>query len=145
MMTTCLPLLSLFILMPLVGHTALCPNHAEIKRASRFVSIAYTESHATMYFMVDHHHHSLELHVRLPAIPPFARSASPFYNPTYTYGAVNWGFTEYYKHDFAQQFIEYISLDKPYIHGINVNCQYTSMLENHLLYGHIWIKNTLLR
>ncbi|MEC8882692.1 MAG: hypothetical protein VX737_05390 [Pseudomonadota bacterium] len=129
----------LFLLIPLTVFADTCPNHSEIKASSNFSGISYDERHATLQFSVDHSHQTLSLTFKLPASPPFARTSMPFYNQDYTYGSINWGFTERYQHDFSKELIKFTSFQRAYEHGAFIDCVYVSLLENNMIYGHIWI------
>lgn len=132
-------LVPLFLLSHLNAFADSCPNHAQIKASSDFLGISYDERHATMHFSVAHNNQHLNLTFKLPAKPPFARTSMPFYNQSYTYGRINWGFTEHYKRDFSQEIIKFTSFQQDYVHGCFIDCVYLSLLENNLIYGHIWI------
>ena len=129
----------LVLLTPIATHAYVCPNHSEIKSSSNFSGISYDERHATMRFLINFRHQTFNLTFKLPARAPFARTSMPFYNQDYTYGGINWGFTEQYKHDFSQEIIKFTSFREAYVHGVFTDCVYVSLLENNLIFGHLWI------
>ena len=132
-------LTAVFLFIHLHAFTDTCPNHSEIKASSNFSGVSYGERNATMKFSVNLSHKSLNLTFNLPGSPPFARTSMPFYNQNYTYGGINWGYTERYKHDFSRELIKFTSFQKAYVHGSFIDCVYASLLENNIIYGHIWI------
>lgn len=135
---------SLFLLL-LVTYKAygqiVCPSHSQIKNNAHFHEIEYNSKFARMFFNLNVEQHQLSLTFYLPASPPFTRPASSHFSggPLFDRGDVNWGFTDHYKKDFATVLIDGIVFRNAYLAGDQVDCLYVAILENYLLYGHIWI------
>ena len=118
-----------------------CPSHYDLREYAQLSSMEYFDDHAMMNFSVQSHHTRHTLYFKLPAHPPFTRPISHHY-VSHSYGLnrghVNWGYTEYYKHDLSRSLLRYIAFRGAYTYGHHTDCLYLSVIENNWLYGHIW-------